>query len=226
MRRAGARSREASRSKTALGLTGSRSELMREELVRLLAARKGHFRYESGHHGDLWLEIPRLYLRPDRLRPLAAELARRLTVYGVEAVCGPLVEGAMLAQMVAEELRAEFYFAEQFARPRGDGLYPVGYRIPDALRPIARDKRTVVVDDVINAGSAVRGTLADLRTCGARPVAIGALLVLGSTGPAFAASERLPLERLTDLPNTFWEPSACPLCASGMLLEGTPETIT
>jgi orotate phosphoribosyltransferase len=203
-----------------------RSETTREDLLSLLAARKGHFRYESGHHGDLWLEIPRLYLRPDRLRPLAAELARRLAVYGVEAVCGPLVEGAMLAQMIAEELGAEFYFAEQFARPRDDGLYPVGYRIPDSLRPIARDKGTAVVDDVINAGSAVRGTLADLRTCRARPLVIGALLVLGSSGPFFALSERMPLERLSDLPNTLWEPSACPMCASGILLEGTPETGT
>src|SRR5262245_50670022 len=159
---------------------------MRDELLRLLAARKGHFRYESGHHGDLWLEIPRMYLRPDRLRPLAAGLARRLAGYGVEAVCGPLVEGALLAQMVAEELGAEFSFAEQFARPRGDGLYPVGYRIPAALRPCARGKATAVVDDVINAGSAVRGALADLRACGARPVAIGALLVLGPSAPAFA----------------------------------------
>jgi hypothetical protein len=37
---------------------------MREDLASLLTARTGHFRYESGHHGDLWLEIPRMYLHP------------------------------------------------------------------------------------------------------------------------------------------------------------------
>jgi orotate phosphoribosyltransferase len=193
---------------------------MREELVRLLAPRKGHFRFESGHHGDLWLELARLYLRPGRLRPLVGELARRLAAHGVEAVCGPLVEGAFLAQMVAQELDVEFYFAEQFLRQRGDGLYPVGYRIRDALRPAARGKSTAVVDDVINAGSAVRGACADLRACGARPVAIGALLVLGPPASAFAAGEGLPLESLSYLPNALWEPSACPLCASGAPLEG------
>jgi orotate phosphoribosyltransferase len=125
----------------------------------------------------------------------------------------------MLALMVAEELAVEFYFAEQFAQAQADGLYPVGYRIPHSLRAILDGKAIAVVDDVINAGSAVRGTLADLRTCGARPVAIGTLLVLGSAGPALAASERLPLERLSDLPNSLWEPSACPLCASGLSLE-------
>jgi orotate phosphoribosyltransferase len=191
-----------------------------EDFLSTLAPRKGHFRLESGHHGDLWLEIPRLYLRPARLRRAAAELARRLATHGVEAVCGPLIEGALLAQMVAEELDVEFYFAEQVARPKGDGLYPVGYRIPEALRPGARDKGIAVVDDVINAGSAVRGAFADLRACGARPLAIGALLVLGQPASALAASEGVPLESLSYLPNTLWEPSACPLCASGTPLEG------
>src|SRR5690348_14823949 len=86
------------------GTTGREGGPMHEELLSLLAARRGHFRLESGHHGDLWLEIPRLYVRPSRLRRFAAELARRLAEHGVEAVCGPLVEGALLAQMVAEEL--------------------------------------------------------------------------------------------------------------------------
>jgi eukaryotic-like serine/threonine-protein kinase len=193
---------------------------MQEEILSLLAPRRGHFRFESGHHGDLWLEVPRLYLRPGRLRPFAAELARRLAAYGVETVCGPLVEGAFLAQMVAEELEVEFYFAEQFTRPRGDGLYPVGYRIPEALRAGLRGKTVAVVDDVINAGSAVRGALADVKSCGARPVAIGSLLVLGSSASGFAASEGVALECLASLPNNLWEPSSCPLCESGVPLEG------
>ena len=91
-------------------------------------------------------------------------MARLLAPYRVEAVCGPLVEGAFLAQMVAEEIGAEFYFAEQFTRPSAEGLYPVGYRIPEALRQALRGKRTGVVNDVINAGSAVRGACEDLRS--------------------------------------------------------------
>jgi hypothetical protein len=99
---------------------------MQADVLSLFAARKGHFRFESGHHGDLWLEISPAYFHPNRLRPYAAQLAGLLGAHQVEAVCGPLAEGAFLAQMVAEELGAEFYFAEQFARPSGDGLYPVG----------------------------------------------------------------------------------------------------
>jgi orotate phosphoribosyltransferase len=194
---------------------------MREEVLSLFAARKGHFRFESGHHGDLWLEIAPAYLHPNRLRRYAAELARLLAAHQVEAVCGPLVEGAFLAQMVAEELRVEFYFVEQFARTQADGLYPVGYRVPEALRLSVLGKRIAVVDDVINAGSAVRGAIEDLQACGAQLVAIGALLVLGLPASALAASKGVPLETLSHLPkNDLWEPSSCPLCASGAPLEG------
>src|SRR6266851_8265098 len=194
---------------------------MPEEILGLFSARAGHFRFESGYHGDLWLEIPPAYVRPRSLRPHAARLAQLLGAHRVEAVCGPLVEGALLAQMVAEELDVEFYFAEQFIRPAANDLYPVGYRIPAALRDRIRGKRVAVVDDVINAGSAVRGAVEDLELCGARLVTIGALLVLGLPASAFAAKKNVPLESLSSLlENRLWDPSTCPLCASGTPLDG------
>jgi orotate phosphoribosyltransferase len=196
---------------------------MQEELVSLLGARSGHFRLESGHHGNLWLELEPLYLHPGRLRGFAAELARRLRPHDVEAICGPLVGGAFLAQVVALELDSEFLFAEQFARLKGDGLYSVGYRIPGSLRSVARGKRVAVVDDVINAGSAVRGAFGELLDCGARPVAIGSLMVLGSQASRFAEDQGVALETLSTLPNVLWEPKDCPLCASGSPLEGVPD---
>jgi orotate phosphoribosyltransferase len=192
---------------------------MQQDLLDMLVARKGHFRLESGHHGDLWLDLDLLYLRVCRLRPSAAELARRVAAHDVDAVCGPLVGGAFLAQMIAEELDAEFYFAEQFVRPQGDGLYPLTYRLPDAVRSTVRGKRCAVVDDVINACSAVRGAYADVCACGGSVVAIGALLVLGAPASEFAANEKVALESLANWPNTVWEPAKCPLCASGVPLE-------
>lgn len=188
---------------------------MQEEILKALVARKGHFRFESGYHGDLWLEIPLLYRHPKRLRRFAAELVRRLKVHEIDAVCGPLVEGAFLAQMVAEQLGVEFYFAEQFTHPHGNALYPIGYRIPKALRTSLAGKRVAIVDDVINAGSAVSGTFADLQDCGATTVALGALLALGGKASEFAAQSGVQLESLGYLANTLWEPRNCPLCASG-----------
>jgi hypothetical protein len=70
-------------------------------LLELFAGRRGHFVLESGHHGELWLDLELLFVDPERVRPFAAALARALARYDVEAVCGPLVEGAFVALRVA-----------------------------------------------------------------------------------------------------------------------------
>jgi len=188
-------------------------------IVELLAARRGHFALESGHHGDLWLDLESLFLRPSRVAGFAAELARRLAPAGVEAVCGPLVGGALLAQAVAARLDAEFLYAEPLAPAAGAGLYAVRYRVPAAVRARAAGRAFAIVDDVVNAGSATRATYAELRDAGARPVAIATLLTLGAAVPTFAREHGLRLESLEALPNTLWEPAACPLCAAGVPLE-------
>ena len=36
---------------------------MQGQVAQLLPSREGHFVYESGHHGALWLELERLALR-------------------------------------------------------------------------------------------------------------------------------------------------------------------
>src|SRR5215475_3184469 len=150
------------------------------DVISLMPARRGHFLLESGHHGDLWLDLELLCLHPEPVRRLAAQVAARLAPYEVDAVCGPLVEGAFVALMVAETLGVPFSYAERFPVATRDALFPVDYRLPRALRARVRDKRVAIVNDVINAGSAVRGALTDLQVCAAHPVAIGALLVLGS----------------------------------------------
>ncbi len=61
---------------------------MEEQLLGLLSARRGHFLLESGHHGNLWLNLDALFLRPAALRPFTNELARRLRGHGVEAELG------------------------------------------------------------------------------------------------------------------------------------------
>lgn len=180
-----------------------------EELLDLLPVRRGHFRFESGHHGDLWLDLDALLLRPRALAACAAELAARLSAHGVEAACGPLVGGAFVAQMVAAELDVELVYTE-----RSGGAYCV----PPALRDRLRGRRVAIVDDAINAGSAVGTTARDLQACEAQLVALGALLVLGHPAARLAAELGTPLEHIAVLPNTLWEPSACPLCAAGAAL--------
>jgi orotate phosphoribosyltransferase len=191
---------------------------VQEQVARLLPTREGHFVFESGHHGQVWLDLELLFLRPERVQPLAEALGERLRAHRPQAVCGPLVEGAFVALMVASSLRLPFSYSEPVRDPDATGLFPVAYPIPRSLEPTLQGMRVAVVNDVTNAGSAVRGTIASLRRCGARPVAIGTLAVYGDAAGELATTHDVALEALASFPSRIWEPSACPLCASGVPL--------
>ena len=187
---------------------------MRSDLASLVRQRHGHFELESGHHGDLWLDLEALCSNPKAVRPLAAELAKRLRPYRAEVICGPLVEGAFVGLMVADELGLELVYAAPEASSNPSALFPVSYRIPAALR-LLEGRRVAIVNDVINAGSAVRGSLDNLAACGAYAVVIGTLLSLGSRPSELAKEYSVPLESLDTEANLVWTPSECPLCAAG-----------
>jgi orotate phosphoribosyltransferase len=189
------------------------------DILNLVRARRGHFALESGHHADLWLDLESLCLRPATIRPLAAQIAARLGSSRVDMVCGPLVEGAYVALMVAEALEVEFVYAERIVHPERSTLFPVEYRLPATLRPMVRGKRVAIVNDVVSAGSAVRGAFEDLRGLGAKVVAVGALLILGDAFPQFAAQHGIPLEAIERSTYELWAPEQCPLCAAGAPLE-------
>lgn len=191
---------------------------LHSEILRLFRSRAGHFLLESGHHGTLWLDLEHLCLDLAAVDRMTAELARRLSRYTPDIVCGPMVEGAFVALLVARHLDLPFTYAIR-ERVSSPGLYPFRYRIPDALLPALRGGRVAVVNDVINAGSSVRGTIAHLTDCGATVAALGALVVLGDWAERFAGAQEIPLDVLTAQPNTLWEPGDCPLCTAGQPLD-------
>jgi orotate phosphoribosyltransferase len=191
---------------------------MWDEVASSLNVRNGHFELESGHHGELWFDLELLLRRPESVRPLVTELARRLAAYEVDLVCGALVEGAFVALLAASELGLDFAYAERRVDPKREGLFPVDYRIPGALRDVVQGRRVAIVNDVINAGSAVGATLADLRACSATPVVIASLLVLGEAAERLADEAGVPVVALARHPNSIWTPEECPACADGIAL--------
>ena len=181
---------------------------MEGDLVRLGAPRTGHFDLGTGYHGDLWLDLDALFLRPAELRPHVRRLADRVTEYRVDAVCGPLEGGAFLAYAIAELTGTHFLPAY-----RAGG----SYRLP-AVRGGIGGWRVAVVDDAVNAATAVRACLERLRDAGAVPVAALALLALG---PATATVEKtlsVPFYALSSLESQAWLAGRCPLCAAGVPL--------
>jgi orotate phosphoribosyltransferase len=197
---------------------GTAAAARRGDLARALleaaAVTRGHFRYESGDHGDLWLGLDRLLVDVGRTRRFASALAERATACRAAAVCGPLTGGAFVAQLLAGELGADFVFAERLVSADGS----IRYRVPDELRPIVRGRPVLLVDDAVNAGSALLSMRQDLLACGARPVGLASLFILGDAADLIAAESGVPFHHLVRLERRLWSPGSCSLCASGIPL--------
>ena len=167
---------------------------------------------------------------------LAKELAGRLAPLEPAVVCGPLAEGAFVALLVATELAVDFMYTERLEHSQQDEdalrselpneepmMSRVRYRLPAPLRDLAKGKRVVVVNDVINAGSALGGTLEQLDNYELETIAIGSLLTLGSGAEELAGQYEVELVTLASLHNPIWLPTECPLCADGLPLENPGE---
>jgi orotate phosphoribosyltransferase len=180
------------------------------EVTGLARPRRGHFDLGTGYHGDLWLDLDSLFRWPARLGPGVQQLAGALRPYAPAAVCGPWSGGAFLAQQLAVALGAAFLPAHP--GPAG------GYRVPAALRDEVPGWRVALVDDAINAGTAVRACHAELRAAGAVPVAVAALLALGPAEQFVSGTLGLPLHAMATLPSRTWPAADCALCQQGFPL--------
>jgi orotate phosphoribosyltransferase len=195
---------------------GVRIQLTEIESAALAVAvtSRGHFRYESGHHGDLWLDLDALLVDAHRARGWASALAHRAAACRPEFVCGPLTGGAFLAQLLAAEISVGFVFAERVVFDDRTARY----RVPDSLRKAVSGRRVLLADDAINASSALLSTLTDLSRCGARLAGVACLIALGEAASQIAEREGVPLYRLGSFERGMWTPEDCPLCAAGVPL--------
>lgn len=189
------------------------------EFYALVDARRGHFLLESGLHAEQWLDLDQLFADQRRIAPFVAELADELRALELDAICGALVGGAFLGQQLAKSLDLEFCYTQLKALETNDQLFRAQYELPNGFVTRVRGKRAAIVDDVMSAGSALRGTYAALRTNEAHVVVAGALLVLGDIGMEFFAAEKVPVVFGARDEFRTWTPGDCPLCASGVPLE-------
>ena len=139
----------------------------------------------------------------------------RLGGRGIEVVCGPMTGGALLAVSIARPLAVTLAYTERVVNSDNT----VRYVLSPAQQELVSGKRVAIVDDVINAGSATGGTYHALVSAGARPIAIGALLVLGHAIDRFAQAHGLQLLACARREANLWAPDECPLCARDVPLQ-------
>jgi orotate phosphoribosyltransferase len=135
-------------------------------------------------------------------------LAERLRGHDVDAVCGPLEGGALLAYAVADRLGVAF-----LPGYRTPGA--ASYRLPRVHGGIG-GWRVGVVDDAVNAGTAVAACLEELRVQGAVPIAVAAVIALGEASTMVPARLGVPLYAAGTMPSRAWPAPECPLCVDSV----------
>lgn len=185
-------------------------------LLQIVNATHGHFAMESGYHSEVWLDLDSLFADMSRIEPFVAALAHSLSRYNVDVVCGPLVGGAFLAQSLAMRLNVEFWYTERVNDRDAEKLFAAQYRLPAAFRAGSAHPRVAIVDDVMSAGSSLRATYAALQPVGAKIVAVGALLVMGSIGLDYFQQIEIPVEAVAYDKFETWHPDSCPHCLAGL----------
>lgn len=162
----------------------------------------GHFRLSSGRHsGEYWEKFWVLQW-PRHVETLCAEIARRYANDAIEVVLGPTTGGILLAFEVARQLGVRALYAEK----------ENGVRMLRRGLTLEPGTRTLIVDDVMTMGGALRECL-DLATEHQAHI-LGAAVLVDRSGGAVQLGYRL--EALLTVQAETFAPESCPLCAQGV----------
>jgi orotate phosphoribosyltransferase len=170
---------------------------------------KGHFRYTSGRHGNMYFEKIRVAGRPDlvmELGGLTAELMGDIRD-NIDTVCAPAFGAIVFGFATAHALRKPFAFLQR--NSSGEMCIRPGFldRVAGA--------RVLLIEDVVTTGGSVSEAISVLEEAGAEVVMAG--LLVDRTGGKLLLP--VPYRALLTVTAESWEPLKCPLCMEGIPME-------
>jgi orotate phosphoribosyltransferase len=171
--------------------------------------RAGHFAYTSGKHGGNYLNKDALYTDTVETSKLCRAMAERFKDANVEAVIGPAIGAAILAQWVAYHLTDITGHAVSAAYADKDGQG--GFVLKRGYDALVKGKKTLIVEDLTTTGGSVKKVVEAVRSVGAAVVGV---VVLANRGAVTKEDVGNPpaFEALVDLQLEAWEPADCELC--------------
>lgn len=167
---------------------------------------KGHFRYTSGRHGDMYFEKIRVAARPDLVNELGMMTALQMKDVSdqVDVVCAPAFGAIVFGFATAAAMGKPFAFLQR------DAGGVMGIR--PGFTDVVEGRKVLLVEDVVTTGGSVRESLEVLDSMGAETVMAG--LLVDRTGGALELP--VPYRALLTVKAESWAPEDCPLCARGM----------
>jgi len=192
-------------------------------LQKVGAFRSGHFVLTSGVHSGSYILKDAMYAYTAETSQVCREMAERFKDANIEAVIGPAIGAAILAQWVAyhlSDLTGKDVYAV-YADKDGKG----GFIIKRGYDKVIAGKNTLVVEDLTTTGGSIKKVVEASRAAGANVV--GAVAIcnrgnvkkedVGLSAPAGAkaggqAGNLGKFVALVDISLEQWPAKECELC--------------
>ncbi|PIR83724.1 orotate phosphoribosyltransferase [Candidatus Kaiserbacteria bacterium CG10_big_fil_rev_8_21_14_0_10_51_14] len=184
-----------------------------ELLQKVGAFRSGHFVLTSGRHADSYILKDAMYAYTRETSRVCREMAERFKDAGVEAVIGPAVGAALLAQWTAyhmSELTGREVFGV-YADKDGQG----GFIIKRGYDMVIQGKKTLVVEDLTTTGGSIAKVVEAVRGVGADVVGAIALVNRGEVKKEQVGNPRV-FDQLLSVHLESWDEKECELCEKGI----------
>lgn len=180
-----------------------------EILQKVGAFRSGHFVFTSGLHSDSYVLKDAMYAYTAETSQVCREMAERFKDANIEAVIGPAIGAAILAQWVAHHLSdltgREVYAV--YADKDGDG----GFLIKRGYDKVIAGKNTLVVEDLTTTGGSIRKVVEASRLAGAKVVGAVAICNRGNVTKEDVGNPEIFVS-LVNLNLEQWPAKECELC--------------
>ncbi len=195
----------------------SKSEDPRMVLKDSAAIMEGHFVLKSERHSSVYVNKDAIYTNPSTISILGCDLGQPFIEDDVQAVLGPAIGGVILAHCTAKFInldrrldRGDNRLARcLFADKDGDGfIIKRGYDV------YVKERRVLIVEDIMTSGGSVRATAEAVRRLGGEVVGVAAIC---NRGGCTAESLGVPkLVSLVEMELGTWSKDECPLCEKGV----------
>jgi len=167
-----------------------------------------HIVYTSGKHGSAYVNKDAIYPHTLKTSNLCRMIAEQFQDDEVQVVIAPAVGGVILSQWTAHHLT--YLTGNEVLGVYADKIDD-GFIIKRGYDKLIRDKRVLVVEDVLTTGGSARKTVEAVRVYGGTVVGVGVLCNRGGITSQDLAN--VPkLVALMDVKLSMWDEADCPLC--------------
>ena len=189
-----------------------------EQLLKSVGAwLNGHFLFTSGLHGSDYMQCQRVLQYPRHGLELARQMVALLEEQGLvpDTVVGPALGAIHWEVMVAAALDESMpdkppiraIFAERVTDEKGDQN---AFAIRRGLE-LAKGEKVLVVEDVTTTGGSARKVVDLVKSLGAEPIAVAAIIDRSGGKIDFG----IPFVKLLTLDLPAYNEPDCPMCKSG-----------